>query len=57
MEILLGITIFLLLGGIFQIQKKLDFLERRINEVESNLEEEIRANGIDKSSFNTPEGV
>lgn len=48
MEILLAVVIILLLGGIFQIQKKLDFLEGRINEVEDSLTEEIRIYGVDK---------
>lgn len=48
MEILLAVVIILLLGGIFQIQKKLDFLEGRVNEVEDSLTEEIRIYGVDK---------
>ena len=57
MEILIGITIILLLGGLYQIQKKLDFLEQRINEVESNLEEEIKNYGIDKYPDLDPYGA
>lgn len=57
MEILLGITIILVLGGLYQIQKKLDFLEQRINEVEDSLTEEIQNYGTDKSPLETPEDV
>jgi len=57
MEIILALAIFFLFAGILQIQKKLDLIERRINEVESNLEEEIKNYGIDQYPDLNPYGV
>lgn len=49
METLLWVILCLLILGTYHILQKLDFLEKRIDEVKESLTEEIRDNGINQS--------
>jgi len=57
LEIVLIIILSVVGFTVFDIHKKLDNIERRIDEAEENLAEEIRDNGINQNEDDDPNGV